>query len=228
MSLSFKKDSYYYGRKHRRVWLLRFAIFACACLIIAAAAFAIFFWNRHGENSGPDNSSKSRTINYQPNQTFTTSYFTFQTDKNWKAVPAESTSTQFVYRSFKSQIVERELTVYVNQLPPRLMLTYVLPVQVAGNKMQPGDISQHCRTSLPADYLAHSNNPRDTVMGGVNFLCWTDSSRILIGTGIKGGSYQATMPHQGGSAQYFLLYNDVAYTPRPEVFKDIVQNFQSK
>jgi len=228
MGLHFKRQSFYYRHLHRRRRLLKTGIFIALLLVIVVAGAVFFLWSRRGSSSPPDTSAHTTTINYQPFTTFTTDYFTFQADKDWQAVPAETTPTSFVYRELKKNLVERDLTIYVNQLPPRLMLTYILPVDVTGNEMKTGDVSQHCRTSLPADYLKNSRNPKETTMGGVNFLCWADSASVTIGTGQRGGSYQVSLSHGQIKAQYFLLYHDLAYNPRPEIFKQLVGSFQSR
>ncbi len=228
MSLRFKRQTFYYGKLRRRSRLLKAGMLGGTLLILVVAFASVLLWQRRGENSSPDTSGRTTTTNYQPYKTFTTDYFSFQTDKNWEAVPAESTPTSFVYRAYKNKLVERDLTVYINQLPPRLMLTYVLPVEVSGNRLLTDDVSEHCRTSVPADFLAKSRNPTETVINGVHFTCQTDGTSVTIGTGVKGASYQADMSHRGSSAQYFILYRDVSYTARPQLFKTIVDSFKSQ
>ena len=183
---------------------------------------------RHpGVNSPSQATTQPKTTEYQPFKTFTSPYFTFQTDKNWQAMPAEYTANIYVYRAFRNNLVERDLTVYVNTLPVNLMLTYILPVQVTGNKLSASDISQHCRNYLPASYLASSRNPTSVTVETVNFTCQTDGTSVTIGTGTKGGSYQTTMTRKNGtSAQYFLLYHDLTFSSRPEIFKTITESFK--
>lgn len=197
-------------------------------LIAAVIWFGSVFWRQAGSNSDPTTSQKGATINYQPYKTFTTPYFKLQTDQNWQPVAQESTGHHYVYRAFKGKLVERDLTVYVNELPPRLMLTYVLPATPLGNHLQTTEVSQHCRASLPPSYLKTSNNPTTTTIGGVSFTCQTDGTGTTIGSGVKGGSYQANLRRTDGStANYFLLYHDLAFTPRPQLFKAIVDSFKS-
>lgn len=204
------------------------AIIFLSLIVMATVVLAVALWQRHGNNSPPVASQRGKTTDYQPFKTFKTDYFRFQTDQNWQAVVAESTPDSFVYRAFKGKLVERDLTVYVNTLPPRLMLTYVLPVRVQDNRLLSGDISAHCRDYLPASYLAGSRAPMATSFKNVAFTCQTDGTSTTIGTGVEGGSYQAIMRRAGNnSAKYFLLYHDLTLNPRPGIFKSIVDSFES-
>jgi hypothetical protein len=228
MALNFSRESFHYKKLRRRRRWLRGSMLTLSALIIGIIIFIVIFYHRSGSDSDPVRSKPSKTVIYDPYKTFTTPYFTFRTDKNWQARPAESTATMFVYRSFKGQLVERNLTVYVNQLPPRLKLTYVLPVEVQKDRFAASSISDHCRSAVPASFLRHSRNPYEVSINDVHFTCWTDSPLTIIGTGVEGGSYQATMERKNGqTAQYFLYYQDVAFTPRPELFQSIVDSFQS-
>ncbi len=198
-------------------------------MLIAGIVLAgVWLWNRGGNNSAPQTSTQNKTVNYQPYKTFNSPYFSFQTDQNWEAVPAESNSNTFVYRSIKNKLVERDLTVYVNSLPINSMLTYILPVQLQSDRFLTDDVSDHCRSSVPASYLASSRNPTTTTIKKVSFKCQVDGTSTTIGTGVEGGSYQADLVRQDGSkARYFLLYHDLSFTPRPQLFKTIVDSFRS-
>ncbi len=228
MALHFSRDSFYFRRLRRRRRLIGTAILLLILLLVATAVFISLFW-QHGDQNSPSVIGKqNKPVNYQPYKTFTTPYFQLQTDQNWQAVPAESTAHAYVYRAFKGRLVERDLTVYVNELPPRLMLTYILPVRVDGNQFTAGSVSDHCRTAAPAAYLAKSRNPIEVTIDSVHFICQTDGTSTTIGTGLKGGSYQTALSRpNGSSAQYFLLYHDLAFNPRPQLFKDIVDSFKT-
>ncbi|HSX24061.1 MAG TPA: hypothetical protein VLE74_03110 [Candidatus Saccharimonadales bacterium] len=229
MAFHFFWQSDHYRRLRRRIRIISLLILLLLALIAAVLLAANTIWRHPGQNSPSQSSSKAQTTNYQPYTTFNTPYFTFQADKSWQAVPAESTPNTFVYRGFRNKLVERDLTVYINTLPLNLMLTYVLPAQVIGGQLASGDISRHCSTYLPPDYVAHSRNPAPATVDSVSFTCQTDGTSVTIGTGMRGGSYQITMVRKGGStAKYFLLYHDLSFTPRPAIFKAIVDTFKAQ
>lgn len=231
MALIFNRQRFYYRSLSRRRKALRLSIICLILSLVAVGIFGYFFWRHHGSDSSPVQAVKPQTSVYEPFLTFTTPYFQFQTDKNWQYEPNESTSNTFVYRGFRGKLVERDLTVYVNALPTpqSLLLTYILPVQAQGNTLISQNISDHCRTVVPAAELAASRNPRIVVVGGVTFTCQVDNSSTIIGTGMIGGSYQTSLTRTDGSqAKYFLLYHDLAYEPNPEIFKAIVDSFRSR
>jgi hypothetical protein len=228
MALHFNYRADHYRKLRRRIRIISLAMLVLVLAIAAILLITNYVYRHRGNNSPAQESANTKTIDYQPFTTFTTAYFSFQTDKSWQAVPAESTSTIFVYRSSRNNLVERDLTVYVNTLPINLMLTYVLPAQAKGNQLASSNISEHCRNYVPPSYLASSRNPVSVTFETVRFTCQTDSTGVAIGTGSRGGSYQLVMPRKNGTAaQYFLLYNDRAFTHKPDIFKAIADSFHS-
>lgn len=209
-------------RKHKRAILVLSVL-----LLIVLVIYGIFIWYIHqgDRNYQPQTDLKSK--NFNPLETFKTAYFTFDTDKSWKFIPSESTNNKFVYRSFEKNITLRDLTVYIDSLPPNPLLTYVLPVEENNDRFLIGNISDHCKNYLktkPGD-----NNPVEDIIDSVKINCQVDGTSYTAGTGVKGGSYQATLTRKDGQPKkYFLLYHDLEFDPEPSQFVNITQSFRTQ
>src|SRR5581483_3334556 len=119
MALQFSKDSFHYRKLQRRRRLIVFWVILAALIIVGVIIAVLYLWKRGGQNSPSQTSQHGKTISFQPYKTFTTPYFEMQTDQDWQAMPEESNATTFVYRAFKAKLVERDLYIYINTLPPR-------------------------------------------------------------------------------------------------------------
>lgn len=219
---NFSKNSV--KKKHKRI------IAALVLLLfLAVLAIAIFIWivSRQGNEYQPQSDLKSDS--FYPLKTFDTTYFSFEADKTWQFIKDESSANSFVYRSSKNGIVMRDMTVYMDSLPSNLLLTYVLPVESAGDRFSVGEVSGHCKDYLKGKIKPGDNNPVDAVITGVKIKCQVDGTSATVGTGLKNGSYQTTLAgKKNGAKRYYLLYHDLQYTPDLDTFAAIVRTFQTK
>jgi hypothetical protein len=211
-------------KKYRRDVFLLALVFL---LTIGSLSFFIYYVSKQNNLYQPQTDVISKSFN--PLKTFETPYFSFEADKSWDFVKKESTDNTFVYRSSKKNIVMRDMMVYVNVLPRNLLLTHVLPVEEAGNRFNPGDISEHCRDYLKDRIQPGNNNPIEAVVGSVRIRCQIDGTSYTAGTGKKNGSYIASLVGGNGQSNgYYLLYHDLEFTPRPSIFTNIVHSFRAK
>lgn len=211
-------------RKHRL--MISFLVFL---LLVVACGIIIFIWyvTRAGSDDQPQSDIRSNSFN--PLKTFDTPYFSFETDKSWSFISKESSNDTFVYRSSRNNVVMRDMTVFVNTLPPNLLLTYVLPVEADGNRFIPGNVSDHCKEYLKDRIKPGDNNPIDADVASVRIKCQVDGTSATVGTGLKNGSYQVSLSGKGGRTnKYYLLYHDLQYTPNLDTFTTIVRSFQAK
>ena len=209
-------------------WLMVGLLFILLIITVVAVALAIWFFNQQEDDSSQPTSRGETTYN-RPFKTFKTSYFQFKTDKTWKFIPEESSPNTFLYRSYKSGLVLRNMTVYVDSMPSNLLLTRILSADARRDGFKVRQISNHCKKALPPNYLETTRNPANVTIDGVSFTCQADNDQTIIGTGISGNGLGANLARKnGGQAQYFLLYHDLEFTPKTSVFKDIVENFTSR
>lgn len=209
-------------KKHKLTIFLLVTLLLCiglACLIL--------IWIISNETKSVEQPKTNvNSVSYQPQQTFQNQYFSFEADKSWSFMPSESSSNVFVYRSSKNNLVARDLKVYINTLPSNLMLTRILPVEANGDRLKIGEISDHCR-----QYLARpptDNNPVNVNVLSVTFRCQVDGTSNVAGSGQVNGSYQTELQSDSGlSRKYFLLYNDLEFTPNFNNFLNIAKSFRA-
>jgi hypothetical protein len=209
-------------------WLMAGLLFIVFIILVVAVSLVLWFLNLRSDESGQPTSRGETTIN-DPFKTFKTDYFTFKTDKTWQFVPEESSANTFVYRSIKKGLVQRDLTVYVNNLPSNLLLTAVLSADAGKNSFKIRQMSGHCRKALPDNYLKTTRNPAEVTIDGVSFTCQADNDQTIIGTGLSGNGLSTVLNRgNGATAGYLLLYHDLEFTPKPSIFRDIVEGFKSR
>jgi hypothetical protein len=209
-------------------WLMAGLLFICLVVLAVVVSLALWFLHQQNENAAQPSSRGETTIN-NPFKTFETDYFTLKADETWQFVREESSSNTFVYRSFRNGLVLRDVTVFVNTLPPNLLLTGILSADAAGDRFKIRGISGHCKKALPPNYLDATRNPADVIIDGVSFTCQADNDQTILGTGIRSSGLSASLKRQNGTrAGYFLLYHDLESNPKTAVFKDIIEGFRSR
>lgn len=206
----------------------KLAIFLLITLLLfVGLACLILVWVIASETKSVEQPKTNvNSVSYQPLQTFQNQYFSFEADKSWAFMPNESSTNVFVYRSSKNNLVIRDLKVYVNTLPSNLMVTRILPVEADGDRLKIGEISEHCRQYLPR--APTDNNPINVNILSVTFRCQVDGTSNIAGSGQVNGSYQTELKSDsGGGRKYFLLYNDLEFTPNFNNFINIAKSFRA-
>lgn len=174
----------------------------------------------------PSDPTAATSANFSPTtQIFNNQYFQFQTDSSWKQVPAETTSTRFVYRSFRGTLVEHELYIYVNDQAPVADTTRVLPVEIGPNsQLIASKISDHCKTALPPNSPLKIQNMK---LSDVEFMCNPDATNYSVSVGLKGGSAPMKIMRPNGTvATYGIIYRNVTATPGDQELQEIISAFQ--
>ncbi|HET7673573.1 MAG TPA: hypothetical protein VFK11_03625 [Candidatus Saccharimonadales bacterium] len=219
---SFNLSKFSILRKYKRVIL-----FWSVMLMVVLAGYLAFIYYASMDDNPYKPQTDIKSENFNPLRTFKTPYFSFDADKSWKFVKKESTDNKFVYRSSKKNIVNSDLTVYVNSLPSDLLLTHVLPVKTRYDRFDVGDISGHCKDYLKDRIQPGNNNPMQGVVEGVSITCQVDGTSDTAGTGLVGGSYQTPLRGSRGTNQYYLLYHDLQFMPRYADFINIAWSFRA-
>jgi hypothetical protein len=155
-----------------------------------------------------------------------TQYFQFQTPHTWTAIANETTSDKFVYRESHSGITDAQLTIYVNQSPPSIQSTRILPVTITPGKIIPDDVSPHCNTVAPG---GNKQGYAQIKMLSVNFLCDSDNTNYSVLVGVKGGSNILTLERaEGKTATYIIYYENLKANPSGNQIKSIMGTFQPR
>ncbi len=215
--------------RRRKRFLRRLMITVLIFIVLILAVIGYFYYDnfRTGNYNTPEQTTSAPTTsNIAPSiQVFRSPYFQFQTDKYWSEDPAASKDGKYVYRSLRSNLLEQQLTVYINSSPPNLAVTHVLVAELNGNRgFKTVKLSDHCGK-------AQKNNSSSfkTTLDQVTFTCFGDDTRYTALVGLAGGTPTISLPRPDGStAAYTIYYSNVTADPDPKQLTEIVNSFQSR
>jgi hypothetical protein len=207
-------------------FIRRFKQFLLVLLVIAATIGLIILADAVRQNlrNDPQTGTPKVTVIRPSIREFDTEYFTFSTPTNWTNVAESTSGRTFVYRSYRGQLVEQELTVYVNGAPEDLSATHVLPVRVdEQNRLVPTEVSGHCNT---VSDVKKANAPLRVTIMQTSMLCRLDDTNFLVAVGEKGGSTNIKMRRADGSGiTYSFLYRSSAVPPDTLELVNIINSF---
>jgi hypothetical protein len=217
--------------KQRR--FLRFAkivVFVIILLIaLGISAIVIDSLIEKNKSAPPSEATKPVTSTVEPSvEIFTSEYFQFQTDKNWRAIANESTNTKFVYRRGTDNLVSADMTVYINSSPNDTQATRVLPVTVGedGFRLNASFVSEHCNSKLPKD-IKSTTGELPITLNSVRFLCDVDGTNYTVIVGLENGTEAMKLNRPDGtSANYVIFIRDLRSSPNPKEFENIIDTFQ--
>lgn len=222
--------SYYHKRiKARKVRFLA-AIFGIIILI-----FLVFLvYDRLKQKPLEDKQPESRTSvsanEGAQTRLFTTEFFQFQADNKWVEIPEASTKTKFVYKAKNGPLVEHQLVVYVNEIPPpqdyygtRVLAVDLLP---EGRFTNVGTVSEHCKKGAPA---GAKNEPLLIKFQDVMINCNIGGTNYRVLVGVRNGTNTIVMKRTDGSkAEYTIIYDDVTAYPSANQISNIIPTFQAR
>lgn len=225
--MRYHQDLNYHKRKKflLKAWIL---FLSFAVILIAAASYG-YYAIISRQSSNTDNSSTSRATKsyYAPSvKVFRSPFFQLQMDDTWFELPAESTPTKFVYRSLRSNLIEQELTIYVNDIPEILTPNRVLPVNLKSeSEFLPITVSEHCIKAAGGPNITSARVTLDRV----TFRCDADSTDYRVMAGEVNGTTTFNLQRPDGTrAKYALYYTNLKATPDGTQFTQIVDSFQTR
>lgn len=156
---------------------------------------------------------------------FRTPYFQFQASKNWLEDAQASGSGKYVYKSLKNNLIEHQMTIYVNSSPSDLAVTRVLVVEPDGEGgLKPVKLSEHC--GKPTNF---TGSKKVVNVDGVNVNCFSDDTRYTVLAGLAGASTNMSLPRPDDSqAAYTIYYTNVTAYPDAVQFQEIINSFQTR
>lgn len=153
-------------------------------------------------------------------------HFSFTSTAHWEFVRNDSTiPTKYVYKSTNNGIVKHELTVYLNEVPSDLKVTYILPVSSPdGLQLIPGELSPKCSVPKGA-----SQNPVRQIYKGISYICIPDRLEMIVGAGQTDNGYKIILTDRDdNSSTIGFFYRDLTATPTIETFTELVRSFKLK
>ncbi len=217
-----------YQRRKRYILRVRIFFVAIFLLAVAAAAYGYTVIRKTEQSSQNGGGAVQTTASYYAESVniLRSPYFQFQANKTWVEVPGESTPTKFIYRSFRGNLIEHQMTIYVNESPANLVANRVLPVTISDNsELLPATVTDHC---IKATGKSSIDDPM-IAMERVKFKCDADSTNYAVLVGQVGGTTTLPLKRADGSmANYTIYYTNLKATPEPSQITDIVNSFQAR
>lgn len=167
-----------------------------------------------------------------PTKTFDEDVFSITLPADWKYLGRDPSIVYHPYRwqSTAQNETGRMLAVYVDNIPVDMAVNRLLPLEVQGDHLMPGPVSDNC-TTFTGD--GASDGPSKNVTAkwaGVNFICDMENyERNVVGT----GSMQAINSveftgQQTGTHPLFFTYTDDTAQPDYTIFSDALSSFKLK
>lgn len=221
-------------RDRRRLLIRLRIIYAIIFLVIVAGAVYFYIYYARDKVVNQNNiSEKTNSVVAPTINTFRTSFFQFQASNTWVEVPKETTKNRFVYRSYKENLLEHEITIYVNETPNQnsLRINRVLPVTISESdegvsRFAPEDVSESCAKAL--DKNAIPPDVQNVTFKKVSFLCYGNINQYNVIVGEVGNNANMTLKRSdGSSAVYSIFYKDLRAINGPSEIMRIASSFQS-
>lgn len=215
---------------HRRKYIVRmrllFTFMALVILATSAYAYHAFLTQKVVNSQQPATSAKTSSYYSGSAHVIKAPYFQFQANKSWSQVPAESTPEKFVYRSMRTNLIEHELVIYVNDIPESLAANRVMAVDKrGGSQLAPISVSEHCMKTAGGSRI---DDPLVTILKS-QFRCDADSTNYEVLVGMVGGNNKLSLQRPDGTeAIYAIKYTNVKATPEASVLYDILSSFQTR
>jgi hypothetical protein len=216
------------GENFRR----RFKVLAIFILIVGiiASVFVYDFYKKDMPPQAPLSKTTIKKITFD-DKGFSTPYFKFKDKEVWQFIPNQSTKNKYVFQKFlpNSELVQHQLTVYINNTPPPLELasSRVLPVELNSSDkgMKPSSVSEHCGKAYKPNELHKVMN---RLIDNTTILCDPDQGQFRVVLAKLGGDYNLKLKRADGTtANYIIIYQNQKLEPDTDTVMQIANTFQS-
>ena len=164
-----------------------------------------------------------------------TPYYQFQLPQKWRESASESKDGHYMYRSYRNDLIEEELTIDVNQKSPVALnnttTSYVLPVTYNGTDgtfSLAQHVSEPCQNVYPLNSQGvKPDDARVVKQYNVTFPCNPGSGFFQAVVGLVNGTDDLNVKRPNGSAIKFnIVYRNVTVSPRADLLYDIINSFR--
>ena len=170
---------------------------------------------------------------------FSTEYYRFQADSQWREVTDELTfdnsgdRKQYLYRRYDANFIEHELFITVNQPKGAKVLrhnepTRVLPISIdaQGRLIAQDRVSDTCYSMIDEDTT--NREAREYEIKGVTFICNPDKRNdYVVAVGQSGGSDIIPIKTSAGEeATISITYRNITVNPDARQLERILSNFK--
>jgi hypothetical protein len=212
------------NRQKRFIRWFKKILLLCAGVVTIILMIIIVDTIRQGRDDNTETGTPVITEFNPAIREFESAYFKFTTPSNWRRITDETTDKQYVFRSYRGDLVEQELKVYVNDPTADLLAVRVLPVRVdEKGHLIPGGVSEHCSKAAGT---TKSSGPVNVTMEQVTFSCQTDGTNFLLVVGERGGGTSLKLKRpSGGEATYSFIYRSSSVPTNTTDLIDILNSF---
>lgn len=164
-------------------------------------------------------------------EVFTTDEYKVTLPSGWKYLGKENPKSDEEYYYYQSQIEEytnRWLKVYVDVYPQDYQLTRLMPITVTDGKIDPGLVSNDCKTfdGAPKQGSQASKQPWTAIWEGISFNCNMTNVQNHIGTATAKDGYGVPIAgDKSGTHKYFFVYIDHNIRPDYSIFSNALESF---
>lgn len=218
--------------KKRKRFILKVRIFLISVFTISLVGGVYYYQNyfKIADSNPTEETTSEKTASFiAPSiRIFKSPYFQFQASSTWAEVPGSSSANKFVYNSVRSNLIQHELTIYVNQAPANLAATKVLSVTPtdSNTRLVGGELSEDCPAKVPAN---HQSIFYEITLVGIKFNCDRTNAGYSVFAGTKENGTQITMIRPDGTtAVYTFLYKDLRAENDASEFINLLSTFQTR
>lgn len=218
-----------YRRHKSHIIRLLMGIITMAVLVAAVA----WFFRGTSSVTNPEPVTHTVSSNEGATKGFDEGIFTFSLPVDW--VVESHDAQQYTLQSTKKYFDNRTLNIYLDTIPPNFALNRLLPVQIQGNTIQTGTVSDDCRSftggSISGAQQAQSLPNTPAKWQGISFICdLSNYNRNAVGTGSIGSPLNTItlLGPASGKHSFFFVYTDHNVNPDYNIFYAMLQSFRLK
>lgn len=215
---------------HKRLFLYGLLAFA---LVWTGIVLAVIYLNRDQTviNQAPT-VTRQVDVSNMPTKTFDEDAFSIALPSDWKYLGRDPSTVYHPYRwqSTAQNETGRMLAVYVDNIPVDMAVNRLLPLEVQGDHLMPGTVSDNC-TTFTGDGAGDAPSKNVTAKwAGVNFICDMENyERDVVGTGSTRAINSVEFTgQQTGTHTLFFTYTDNTAQPDYTIFSDALSSFKLK
>ncbi|MEZ6331378.1 MAG: hypothetical protein R3B12_05270 [Candidatus Saccharimonadales bacterium] len=221
--------------RSRKKLLIEFFVVLMGLFVILAFVIWFFVFRSNGETSSNFTKTGGTVAVVAPATVdFVVDEFKISLPEGWVLNGKQNPYYNQVYYEFQSKVKDYEnrwLKAYVDVIPQEYALNKLLPITVEGNRIQPGVMSEDCKSFTGAPKPGAGQTSAQTwkaTWQDVTFVCDMATQQNHIGTANATNGYN--VPIVGptkGKHTYFFVYIDHNIRPDTTILKNALKSFEA-